>query len=280
MPDDLYIRLDYRLNMGKALHLRRPRTFQEKLQWLKLYDRRPAYTALADKYAAKQYVAEKLGAEYVIPTLGLWERPEDIPLELLPDQFVLKVTHDSGGVILCKDKSALDWEAVRKKLNDNLNKDYSAAHREWVYRDVPRRIIAEPYMEDGEGAALMDYKFYCFDGVPTFCQVISERETEECIDFFDMEWNHQNFTGLLSHKQACHAVERPKTFAKMIEAAAILSEGHPFLRVDLYEVRGRMYFGELTFYPASGFGSFQPAAWNEIMGDYIDLPTRKRGNRG
>lgn len=276
MPDGLYLRILYRVLTGNNLHLRNPVTFSEKLQWLKIHNRRPEYTRMVDKYAVKDYVAGIIGEEYIIPTIGVWDSPEEIDFESLPRQFVLKPTQGGGGseVIICKDKDKLDRKAAIAKLKAGLKQDSYRYLREWPYKNVPRRVIAEKYMEakDAKTEGLTDYKFYCFDGDPKYCQVIKDRNTIETIDFFDMNWELQEFIGL--NRKAVHATlmpERPSRYEEMKVIVKKLSEGIPFSRIDLYEINNRIFFGEITFYPASGMGSFRPEKWDNILGNYITI---------
>lgn len=277
IPDRLYLQMSYYLRTGKVLHLKNPRTFGEKIQWLKLYDRQSKYTILVDKYAVKEYVASVIGKEYVIPTLGVWDRPEDICFDELPRQFVLKTTHGGGGggVIICKDKRQYNYKDLIKQLRSSLKDDIYRPLREWPYKDVRRRIIAEPYIDNREcpNHDLTDYKFYCFNGVPKFCQVIGERHTKETIDFFDMEWHHQDFCGLNPKARPADLVPyKPAHFDKMREFACKLSEGTIFSRVDLYDTIDGPLFGEITFYPASGMGGFTPSQYDITLGEMIKLP--------
>lgn len=260
--------------MGRKLDLKNPKTFSEKLQWLKLYDRKPIYTTMVDKYAVKQYVAEKIGKEYVIPTLGVWNTVEEIEWDKLPNQFVLKVTHDSGGVVICKDKSSFDFDSAKSILQKALKHDYYYSHREWPYKDVPHRIIAESYMQSKPDVNdLPDYKWYCFNGEPKFCQVIQNRHSSETIDFFDIEWQHQEFVGLNPVAQkAVEIPQRPKDLESQIKIAKTLSKGIAYCRIDLYEINDLEYFGEITFYPMSGMGVFKPDQYNEILGAMLKLP--------
>lgn len=274
--DKKYIELKWKRQMNYPLNLKNPRTFSEKLQWLKLYDRRPEYTTMVDKYAVKKYVADIIGDEYIIPTLGVWDNPEDIEWDKLPDQFVLKCTHDSGGLVICRDKSKLDIEAAKAKLSKSLKFDYYLAGREWPYKSVPKRIIAEQFIEPKPGNKdLPDYKWYCFNGEPKFCQVIQDRSTKETIDFFDLEWNHQEFVGLNENADNAKVKpERPANLETHIRIAKKLSKNTPFARIDIYDVNDRQYFGEITLYPACGFGEFRPDQYNEILGRMLTLPQK------
>lgn len=275
--DELFIKLKWRFNMDYPLDLDHPKTFSEKLQWLKLYDRRPEYTRMVDKVETKKYVAEMIGEQYIIPTLGVWENSEDIDFKTLPNQFVLKCNHNSGrGMYVCKDKLEMDVAKVRKELSKGLQGDYYFKGREWPYKNVKRLILAEKYLTEGEGE-LTDYKFFCFGGEPKYCQVIKDRHTKETIDFFDMEWNRQNFIGLNSAAVPAAVIPaKPKRLMKMQEIAKVLSKDIPFLRVDLYEVQGKVYFGEITFFPLSGFGYFIPREWDYTLGSCVVLPNDKR----
>lgn len=287
-PDRLYLRLRFKCEMGYKLNLDNPRTFSEKIQWLKIYDRKPEYTTMVDKYAVKDYVANKIGYEYIIPTIGVWNKPGDIDWDALPSKFVLKTTHDggSGGVVVCKDKSTFDKKEAVRTLEKSLHSDIYWQLREWPYKDVPKRIIAEQYMADGKNSDLPDYKFFCFDGEPKYCQVIRDRRSNETIDFYDMEWNHMPFVGLnpvASNGLAPVAsngltpVARPTHLVEMIEICQKLSKGNPFSRIDLYVIDNKEYFGEITFYPASGMGEFKPDEWNTHLGDLINLPNSIKG---
>ena len=273
--DERYLKIIFRCFMKQKLDLEHPHTFSEKLQWLKLYNRKPEYTTMVDKYAVKEYVAEKVGTQYVIPTLGVWERVEDIDWDSLPQQFVLKTTHDGGGdgVIICRDKTTSNREKAIAKLGQSMKRNPYYALREWPYKDVKSRIIAEQFLEIEKGGDLPDYKFYCFNGEPKYCQVIRDRHTKETIDFYDVEWNHMPFVGLNPvAKNGLNPVAKPCCLDNMLEICQQLSKGIPFSRIDLYVVDGKLYFGEITFYPASGLGEFSPHEWNYILGDMVKLP--------
>ena len=288
LSDKRFISLRFRLALGYAMDWEHPRTFQEKLQWLKLYDRRPEYTVMVDKVKAKEWVAERIGRKYIIPTLGVWERAEDMDFDALPDKFVIKCNHTSGlGNIICKDKSQLDVRRVRKELRKGLRDDYSRRSGEWPYRDIPRRIIAEEYMEDKEHSGdLIDYKFFCFSGEPYYCQVIRDRSSCETIDFYDMDWKHQEFIGLLPiarmSLQTIHngetSVDKPVRLELMKELCRKLAQGLPFARVDFYIIADREYFGEITFFPAGGMGRFVPNEWDIKLGDLLKLPVNGSGH--
>ena len=274
--DKLYLKIIYRGRMGKKLNLCNPQSFNEKLQWLKLYDRRPVYTTMVDKYAAKDYVSNIIGEEYIIPTIGVWERPEEIDWNKLPNQFVLKCTHDSGGLVICRDKYKLDIKCAVQKLNNSLKNNFFLAAREWPYKNVPRRIIAEQYMEDTETKELRDYKFFCFNGVPKALFIATDRQNREepYFDFFDMDFNHLDMRH--GHPNAPHLPEKPKCFEEMKVLAAKLSKGYPHIRVDLYEVNGKVYFGELTLFHHTGMVNFEPEKWDDIFGSWLDLSQIKK----
>jgi len=275
IPDEPYLKIMYRLRMGKKLNLDNPRTFNEKIQWLKLHDRKPIYTTMVDKYEAKNYVASIIGEEYIIPTLGVWDKFEDINFDSLPNQFVLKCTHDSGGLVICRDKFSFDIEAAKKKINASLKTNFYWVAREWPYKDVKPRIIAEQYMEDKSDHELRDYKFFAFDGVAKALFIATDRGDESIdtkFDFFDMDFKHLEFTN--GHPNAEIELHKPKTFEKMRLLAEKLSEGIPQVRVDFYEVNGRTYFGEITLAHWSGMKPFVPEEWDYTFGGWIDLPDR------
>ena len=273
MSDEEYLRLRYRQAFGHELNLDNPQTFNEKIQWLKLHDRKPIYTTMVDKYLAKQFIADKVGTEYVIPTLGRWDRFEDIDFEQLPERFVLKCNHDSGSVFICRDKRKFDYAGVGKKINESLKYSYYLATREWPYKDVKPCIIAEEYMEDSTTHDLRDYKFFCFDGVVRALFIASDRQTDgedTKFDFFDADFNHLDFSN--GHPNADPIPVKPQSFETMKKLASVLSEGIPLLRVDFYEVDGRPYVGELTFSHWNGMVPFKPEEWDYKFGEWIKLP--------
>lgn len=282
-PDKLYLTLLFRCKMGYWIDWKNPKTFSEKLQWLKLYDRKPEYTTMVDKFAVKEYVANLIGEEYIIPTLGVWDTPEDINWDELPNQFVLKTTHGGGntGVVICKDKVTFDKKSAIEKLNRSLKSCIFKSYREWPYKNVKRRIIAEQYMEDRESEDLIDYKFYCFNGEPIYCQVIRDRRSKETIDFYDVDWNHMSFVGLNPIaenslvsivKNGITQVVKPYKLEDMLSICSKVASQIPFVRVDLYSIQSKVYMGEITFYPASGLGVFTPKEWNDKLGKFISLP--------
>lgn len=276
LPDRMFIRLTWKSHMDYRLNLRKPRTYNEKLQWLKLHDRRPLYTTLVDKVAVKDWVAARIGESHVIPTIGVWNSPEEIDFASLPDSFVLKTSHDSGTVVICRDKASFDVESACSVLRKSLSRNFYHFSREWPYRDVPPRILAEPFVSDESGSGLKDYKWFCFDGVPKALFIASDRfdDSEETkFDFFDADFNHLPFTN--GHPNADVAPAKPAAFERMKEMAAVLSAGIPHVRVDFYEVGGEVLFGEMTFYHWGGFVPFKPYEWDEIFGSWLALPDKK-----
>lgn len=277
LNDKCYLKCLYLIHMGKVLDLRNPVTYNEKLNWLKLYDRKLSYTQLVDKYHVKDYVASVVGKEYLIPTIGVWDDPKDIDWGVLPHQFVLKTTHGGGntGVIICKDKSKINKEDIVRKLKKSLKQNLYLYSREWVYKGVTPRIIAEPYLEDLKTEELRDYKFFCFNGEVKMLFVASARQkrSEPYFDFFDSDYNPLPI--IQGHPNSDVQPEKPQRFEEMKAIAAKLSKEMPTLRVDLYEVNGKVYFGELTFYHFGGVVPFVPEKWDYILGDYINLPEKK-----
>lgn len=270
--DKCYLKSLYYLIFGETLNLKNPKTFNEKIQWLKLYNRKREYVNLVDKIKVKDYVADIIGKQYIIPTLGIWEKFDDIDFSTLPDRFVLKCNHDSGNVVICRDKLKFDIDKAKKIINNSLKEDYYLRGREWPYKEVKRRIFIEEFLEDGTNEDMVDFKFFCFNGIPKFCQVIRNRHKGETIDFYDMDWKLQNFVGLTPGiNNSTDMIEKPRNFEEMRTIAEKISQGHPFIRVDLYNISGRIFFGEITFYPASGFGRFTPEIFNYKIGNLIEL---------
>lgn len=285
LPDDAMLRLVYRAEMHNKLDLKAPILFSEKLQWLKLYDRNARYTQMVDKYSVRKVIAEKYGDENLIPLIGVYEKVDDIAWEALPERFVMKCTHGSGCNIVCKDKKTLCEKSTREQLKIWIRKNWFYFGREWPYREVTPRIIIEQYMTDSvKENDLTDYKFYCFEGKPLYCQVIGDRhiqgeKTVYSIDFYDRDWQHMPFTGMnppghpYPHAQLSRS--KPKSYEKMIDIAQDLAQGTHFVRIDFYEIEGKPKFGEFTLYPLSGLGELEPREWNQKLGDLIQLPTDK-----
>ncbi|MBQ7663640.1 MAG: glycosyl transferase [Bacteroidaceae bacterium] len=273
--DEMYLKVLYRLCHGKKLNLGHPVTYTEKLQWLKLHNTSELCTQLVDKYGVREYIKEKIGEKYLIPLLGVWEHFDDIDFDKLPDRFVLKTNHGSGGVIICKDKSVLNKESAKRTLEKSLKKNYFWVGREYPYRNVPPRIIAEKFMEDDEGNPPVDYKFFCFDGEPQVLFYASERFNSQGLppkfDYYDIALNHLPVRSK-GHENAVQKLQMFPQFEEMKQLARILSEGFPHVRVDLYLVDGKIYFGEMTFHHDGGLVPFIPEDWDKKFGDMIKLP--------
>ena len=277
VPDNLFLKVRYRGEMNKPLNLRNPQTFNEKLQWLKLYDRNPEYTCMVDKCEAKKYVVSKLGEEYIIPTLGAWNRFEEIDLDKLPNQFVLKCTHDSGGIVICKDKTEFNKEEARRIIHRSLACDFFRIAREWPYKGVPHRIIAEEYIEALGDNDLLDYKMYSFHGNPKLTIVCSNRfgSGGTRMDFYDVNWQYMDV--IMGHYMPTkQPFKKPEHYDEMLSICRTLSKDFPFLRVDFYDVEGHLYVGELTFYPGAGFETLRPIEFDYEMGGWLHLEDKHR----
>ena len=270
LPKPAYLKLKFRYYMGYSLNLKHPVTYNEKLQWLKLHDCKPEYAKLVDKYEVRKYIAERIGEERLIPLLGVWNSFDEIDFSTLPDQFVLKPTHTSGDIFICKDKSAIDRAALKRMVDGWMRREYYWLFREAPYRYIRPRIIAEKFMVDESGTELKDYKFFCFDGEPKALFVATDRPFDTRFDFFDMDFNHLPF--LNGHPHAVKPIKRPAGFDEMRRIACELSKGFLHVRVDLYDINEKIYFGELTFYHFSGIVPFEPEAWDRVFGDWIKLP--------
>lgn len=275
VQDKKFLYKKYKSVHKTNLNLDNPSNFNEKIQWLKLYDRNPNYTVMVDKYKVREYIAEKIGEQYLIPLIGVWESPNEIDFDALPNQFAMKCNHNSGlGMCICTDKSKLDIKKVRKDLARGLKQDYYLIGREWPYKDVPRRIVAEQFLKSDAGG-LTDYKIHCFNGVPKFILVCKDRFTESGLteDFYTTEWD------LMPVKRpnipnANTPLTKPEKLDDMLALASKLSENIPFLRVDFYCIEEKIYFSELTFFPASGFAPFEPEVWDNTFGDWLKLPNQ------
>lgn len=266
LPDRLYLKIIYRIRVHKKLHLDNPQTFTEKIQRMKLEDHNPIYPLIADKYEVRKYVEDRIGTEYLTKLYGVYNLPEEIDFLNLPDRFVLKTTHDSGGCIIVNDKKEFDIVKNRKKLHRLLKRNFYWKGREWCYKDIRPRIICEEILEDSEKQDLWDYKFFCFHGEPKLLLVATERQERTKYDFFDLDFRHLDIINAdpMSGKE----LEKPKNFDKMIDIVRRLSKDLEQVRVDLYNIEGKIYFGELTLYHSSGLDWFEPYEWDKKIGDW------------
>ena len=280
--DYKYLLIYYKIRTGKKLNLDNPITFNEKIQWLKLYDRQHEYTQMADKHGVTEFVRQRIGNEYIIPLLGFWNKFEEINFNTLPDQFVLKCTHDSGGVIICKDKKNLDFidksgvkiniNDVKKNISKSMGKNYFYKGREWVYKNIPPRIIAQQYIKNESGGLLNDYKIFTFNGKPKFIQAHFNKSSNNLkANFYSTDWIFQDFS-IEEQNDKNHFIEKPKHLDKMLQLAESLSQGTCFLRVDIFYINDKIYFGELTFYNWGGFGKFTPDSHDKLFGLNMTLP--------
>lgn len=272
LSDKMYIKKLYKLRTGKKLNLRNPQTFNEKMNWLKLYDRRPEYTVMVDKYKVREYISEKIGEQYLVPLIGVWDSPDEIDFDSLPDKFVLKCNHDNG-VIICRDKSKLDIEKTKKELAFRLNRNYYKKLREWPYKNVPRKIICEKFMENTNNEELHDYKLFCFNGKVKLIEVNSERFSDICKeDHFDINWNHCDVTW---NPSSGKELQKPSNFDDMVSLAELFSQDIPFLRVDFNHWNDKLYMGEFTFFYGGSMKLFKET-WETKLGDWIELPNKRR----
>lgn len=273
IPDKLYLKIIYKRITGENLNINHPKNFNEKLQWLKLYDRNPEYTKYVDKYRVKKIMEKLLGDEYIIPVLGVWDSFEEINISSLPDSFVLKTTHDSGGVIICKNKKDFDFSNAKNILNKSLSRNYYWIRREFPYKNVKPQIMAEEYMTDDTGNQLKDYKIFVFGGKAEYIQVDYDRFTDHHRNFYSRDWEYLPFTTLYPTNKD-KIIERPKKLEELLGAAEKISNtlrNPSFLRVDFYVVEDKIYFGEVTFYHGAGVEKFYPNEYNYILGEKIVL---------
>ena len=268
--DKLYLKMMYKYKFHKKLDFNNPKTFNEKLQWLKIYNRNPEYTKMVDKYEIKKYVSETIGEEYTIPILGVWERFEDINFEQLPNQFVLKCTHDSGGIVIVKDKNTFDKENAKKIINHSLKRKYYKNTREWPYKNVKPRIIAEQYMEDESGYELKDYKIFCFNGNPMFIMVDTQRFINHKRNVYDINWKKVDIKLNFPNSDELK-IDKPKCLDKMLELSRCLSKDIPFIRTDFYIINNKIFLGELTFFPGAGLQIIEPEQWQDELGKLIEI---------
>lgn len=269
MPDKMFLTLMFRSKMGYWMDWKNPCTFNEKLQWLKLYDRPPLYTQLVDKYEVRKYVAEKIGADYLIPQLGVWNKVDDIDFDALPNKFVIKCTHDSGSAIICKDKAKLNLKEIRTKISHQLSRNFYFVAREWPYKTVLPQIIIEKYLENENGSDIKDYKFFCFNGQPKIMYISNDKSATPTTDFFDMDFNHIALQ--MKDPNSSFVPTKPLAFDHMKYLAAQLSKNIPHVRVDFYNIAGKIYFGELTFYHNAGFFPIFPKQMAYTLGNWISL---------
>ncbi len=288
IPDKLYLSVLYRINFGYWMNFKKPLSFNEKLQWLKLYDRKPEYIKMVDKYEAKKYVASLIGEEHIIPTYGVWSEYRDINFHKLPNQFVLKCTHDSGGVVICKDKSSFNYLSAKNKLTKSLKKKYFWEGREWPYKFVKPQIIAEKFLSSlsnnntdnnkdyesrnpGETKEIMDYKFFCFNGKVEFFKIDIDRFQAHKANYYDLDFNLLPFREKALPNFKDYQLELPDNFHEMIRYAERIANGIKFARIDFYDVDEHIYFGEITFYPAAGLGQFVPNKYDLEIGNKLSI---------
>ena len=270
--DKAWLQIKYFKWFRKFVNFRSPKTFNEKIQWLKLYDHNPDHIIMADKYEAKIKLKDMIGDQYIIPTLGVWDSFDEIDFNLLPDKFVLKTTHDCGGIVICENKNELDKDAAKKFLTSHLKRDYYLTAREWPYKHIKPRIIAEEYISDGSSKGLTDYKVFNFNGEPYCIQVDFDRFSEHKKNLYDKDWNLLPFSfNYPSHPEI--EIQRPEQLEDMLRLSKMISKNEMFVRTDFYSVNGKIYIGEVTYYPASGYGKFTPEKYDYIFGDMIKLPT-------
>ncbi|MDE6568598.1 MAG: glycosyl transferase [Lachnospiraceae bacterium] len=273
--DDIeFLKKKFEQRTGYKLNIDNPTTFNEKLQWLKIYNHNPEYTQMVDKYAVKEYLKEKIGEEYIIPTLGVYDNFDEINFSELPKQFVLKCTHDSGSVVIVDDAEKLDKKAVKERLNRALSINYFWAGREWPYKNVRPQIIAEKYLCDSSGTELKDYKFFCFNGSVKLIQVDFDRFVEHKRNVYNRQWEYIPLV-IEFPTEPERIIRKPICFDEMIEIAEKLSIGIPHVRIDFYVIEDKPIVGEMTFYHGSGLEKIIPIEWDKILGDWIELPEKR-----
>lgn len=271
LPDKVALQVEYLYRFHRLCNFDSPKTYTEKIQWLKLYNRDPKYCTLVDKYEVRGVVKSIIGEDHLIPLVGgPWDSFDEIDFNSLPKQFVLKSTHDSGGIVICKDKEQFDIDKAKKIINDSLKNNYFWQGREWPYKNIKHKIIAEQYMVDESGVELKDYKFFCFDGKCQFLFIATDRGIDTRFDFFDTDFNHIDVKN--GHENSTKVIHRPERFEEMIEIAEKLSTGLPHVRIDLYNINGKIYFGEYTFFHFSGLIPFEPDEWDIKFGEMLILP--------
>jgi len=272
LSDEKFIKMEYAAYTGKKLNLSSPKTFNEKIQWLKLYGKLENYTHLVDKYEVRKYISATIGEKYLIPLIGVWNKFDDIDFNKLPEQFVLKCTHDFNSIIICKDKTTFNKRKARNKLEKCLKRNFYYSGRETQYKNIKPKIIAEKYMVDESGIELKDYKIFCFNGIPRVIQVDFDRFVDHKRLIFDTEWNYIP-VAIAYPTNHEWIINKPENLGEMLHLAEILSKNYPHVRVDLYSIAGRIYFGELTFTHEAGFAKFEPEEFAYKMGSWIELPS-------
>lgn len=275
LPDSLYLRIQYYYHFHKKLNLRNPKTFNEKLEWLKLYYRRDDMPLMVDKYRVKEYVANSIGSEYVVPLLAVWDNPAEIDFDILPQKFVLKCNHDSGGLVICKDKGKLDFEKARRILTEAYANNNYWHSREWPYKNLEKKVIAEQFLENPECGELLDYKFFCFNGRVKCFKIDFGRFVEHHANYFDPKGHLLPFGEVICPPVYDHELILPSCLEEMISLSEKLAVGFPFVRVDFYCVKDHIYFGEITFFPAACVGRFVPDEWDGKLGEWLQLPKKK-----
>ncbi len=270
LTDKTFIHLEFRRRLGKAINLKNPKSFSEKIQWIKLHDRNPLMTLCTDKYEVRKVVESKVGTHILNKLYGVFESADEIDWDSLPESFVLKANHGSGWNVIVKDKSTLDGKETKKKMKKWMATNYYAQKREWAYKNIKPQIVCEKYLENKNGS-LIDYKFFCFNGTPRLIQVDVDRHTEHKRVFHDTQWRRFDFS--LQYPIYEEEIEPPSYLKDMIEVARVLSSDFTFARVDMYDLDGNIVFGEVTFYPGSGMERFSPEHWDAKLGDLLQLPT-------
>lgn len=280
IPDELYVKWRYKIAFNEKLNLKKPKTYNEKLQWLKLNNHNPKYVKLVDKLNVRNYISEKIGKSYLIPLVGVWDNVEQIDWQSLPSQFVLKCTHDSGSLVVCNDKEKLDIKSAKKKLKRALTRNYYYSGREWPYKFVEPKIIGEEFLIPENDEELKDYRFFCFNGKPKFISVDSNinDKTKTRRNLYDLEWNMLD-AEITYPKSVNNKLKKPDKLAEMINICKKLSQGIPHVRIDLYYLRGKIYFGEFTFYHQGGLGEIRPENFSKKMGQWITLPEKTNNTK-
>src|SRR5699024_3533309 len=276
LPSKIYLKAYYRSQTYRKVNFKNPQRFTEKIQWLKVFWYDWFATKCADKYDVRDIIKENIGSQYLNELYAVYESVDEIEVEKLPESFVLQATHSYEQNFVCKNKNHINWDKQLKECKKWLKTNYFWKNREWVYKDIKPRIICEKFLNEDNASSLTDYKFYCFNGVPMYCQVINDRYDGGTIDFFDTEWNHMEFTGLQNMPHANKKIKKPEKYNQMLEISRELSQRFPFVRVDFFYVNKKIYFGELTFFPRSGFGEFRPLEWDQSIGELLELPPKQK----